>query len=58
MDIEQLLGDEADSLLNHTATAFPSDWLTLPGGDFIDRVLSDTDRSPTCLLYTSDAADE
>jgi class I fructose-bisphosphate aldolase len=49
MDIEQLLGDEADSLLNHTATAFPSDWLTLPGGDFIDRVLSDTDRSPTVL---------
>ena len=49
MDLEQLLGDEADSLLNHTATAFPSEWLTHPGGDFIDRVLSQSDRSPTVL---------
>ena len=49
MSLEQLLGDEADSLLNHTATAFPSDLLTLPGPDVIDDVFRDSDRSPTVL---------
>jgi len=49
MDIEQLLGAEADSLLNHKATAFPAERLILPGPDFIDRVLSHSDRSPTVL---------
>jgi class I fructose-bisphosphate aldolase len=49
MDVAQLLGSEADSLLNHKATAFPSEGLVLPGPDFIDRVLSITDRTPTVL---------
>ncbi len=31
MNLEQLLGDEADSLLNHEAKAFPSEHLILPG---------------------------
>ena len=46
MDLEQLLGDEADSLLNYTATAFPSDWLTLPGPTYLDDVMSISDRPP------------
>ena len=49
MDIVSLLGAEADSLLSHRATAFPKEWLTLPGPDFLDRVLLASDRSPTTL---------
>ena len=49
MDLTQLLGDEADSLLNHKATAFPSELLTQPGPDYLDRVLSWSDRSPAVL---------
>ncbi len=49
MDIVSLLGDEAESLLSHRATAFPKEWLTLPGPDFMDRVLLAGDRTPTTL---------
>ena len=49
MDLEHLLGNEADSLLNHKATAFPSDWLTLPGPTYLDDVMSISDRSPSVL---------
>ena len=45
-DIASLLGDEAESLLGHTAKAIPRDELSLPGPDYIDRVFVDTDRSP------------
>jgi class I fructose-bisphosphate aldolase len=48
-DVKELLGDEADSLLNHEAKAFPSERLTLPGPDFIDRVLIASDR-PIAVL--------
>ena len=49
MDLEQLLGDEADSLLNHTATAFPAARLTHPGPGFLDEVFATSDRSPSVL---------
>jgi class I fructose-bisphosphate aldolase len=49
MNLEQLLGDEAASLLTHRATAFPSEHLILPGPDFLDRIFIDSDRSPTVL---------
>ncbi len=42
--IQELLGDEADSLLEHKATAIRSDQLYLPGPDFVDRVWLDSDR--------------
>ena len=42
--IRQLLGDEADSLLNHQAKV-SKEMLHLPGGDFVERVFNDTDRS-------------
>jgi len=48
-NLYDLLGDETDSLLGHTAKAFPSDGLVLPGPDYIDRVFSQSDRSPTVL---------
>ncbi len=47
MTLEQLLGDEADSLLDHTAKAFPSHLLTLPGPGVVEEVFRDSDRSST-----------
>ncbi len=49
MTIEQLLGDEADSLLNYTAKAFPAELLNLPGPDHLDNIFVDSDRSATVL---------
>jgi fructose-bisphosphate aldolase, class I len=45
VDIQSLLGDEADSLLNHESKGIPRDDLNLPGPDYIDRVFSQTERS-------------
>ena len=41
--IRALLGAEADSLLHHTP-AISADLLHLPGSDFVERVLTHTDR--------------
>jgi class I fructose-bisphosphate aldolase len=49
MDIAALLGDEAKSLLEHRATAFPKELLTLPGPSFLDDVFAWSDRSSTVL---------
>jgi class I fructose-bisphosphate aldolase len=49
MDIASLLGDEASSLLDHQATAFPKELLTLPGPDYINDVFTLSDRTPTVL---------
>ena len=49
MDIQSLLGDEADSLLSHESKGVPKEDLVLPGPDYIDRVLSLSDRSPQVL---------
>jgi class I fructose-bisphosphate aldolase len=49
VDLHSLLGDETDSLLGHESKAIPAQDLVLPGPDFIDRVLLETDRSPTVL---------
>ena len=49
MDIAALLGDDASLLLDHTATAFPKEWLTVPGPDFLQDVFTQSDRTPTVL---------
>jgi class I fructose-bisphosphate aldolase len=49
VDIRSLLGDEADSLLNHESKGIPADDLILPGPDYIDRVFVQSDRSPQVL---------
>jgi fructose-bisphosphate aldolase, class I len=49
MDLEALLGDEAESLLNHVSKGIPKDDLALPGPDFIDRVLVSSDRPVNVL---------
>src|SRR5437588_12424674 len=47
--IEELLGDEARSLLDHKSQAIPKEQMHLPGPDFIDRVVAQSDRSPRVL---------
>jgi class I fructose-bisphosphate aldolase len=49
VDIQALLGDEAEHLLSHVAKGIPKDDLTLPGPDFVDRVFAGTDRSPQVM---------
>ena len=49
MDIHQLLGKEADSLLGHTCNGIPKDFLMLPGPDYVDRVMVQSDRSIAVL---------
>lgn len=48
-NIIELLGNEAESLLNYQSKTIPKDQLHLPGPDFVDRVMSHTDRSPRVL---------
>jgi class I fructose-bisphosphate aldolase len=47
--IEELLGDSARTLLDHQSHTILKDQLQLPGPDFIDRVVSLSDRSPAVL---------
>jgi len=44
-----LLGNEAEKLLRHKCTCIDKSMLTLPGPDFVDRVMAATDR-PTPVL--------
>jgi class I fructose-bisphosphate aldolase len=46
---EEILGDEAEYLLDHESDTISRDQLHLPGPDFIDRVWLDSDRSPRVL---------
>jgi len=47
--IEEILGSEAEDLLGHKCETVPKDQLHLPGPDFVDRVVAQTDR-PTRVL--------
>jgi fructose-bisphosphate aldolase, class I len=48
-DIVKALGDDAKNLLNHVCHGIPKETLHLPGPDFIDRVMSHTDRRSSVL---------
>ena len=48
-DIASLLGPDAQSLLGYESKTIGKSKLHLPGPDFIDRVFSQTDRSPVVL---------
>jgi fructose-bisphosphate aldolase, class I len=48
-EIRSLLGDELDALLSYQAKGFDKASLYLPGPDYIDRVFTQTDRTPTVL---------
>jgi len=47
--ITKLIGDEADSLLNHKCNTMSKDQLHLPGPDYVGRVMSISDRKPTVM---------
>ena len=47
--IEELLGDEAESLLSYQASGIDAAQIVAPGPDFIDRVVVQTDRTPPVL---------
>jgi class I fructose-bisphosphate aldolase len=47
--IVDLLGADADKLLNYKAKGFPAEALHLPGPDFVDRILASSDRPPQVL---------
>jgi class I fructose-bisphosphate aldolase len=48
-DIISALGDEAEELLSYECKTVPKEDLYLPGADFVDRVVTETDRPPTVL---------
>lgn len=47
--ISSLLGDQADSLLNHQCKTISKDLIHTPGPDFIDRVFAQSNRTPQVL---------
>src|SRR4051794_30370312 len=47
--ILDLLGRDADNLLNYKAKGFPAERLHLPGPDFVERILAISDRSPQVM---------
>jgi len=48
-EIKNLLGREADDLLNHTCTGIPKEMIHLPGPDFIENVIEHSDRNNLML---------
>jgi class I fructose-bisphosphate aldolase len=47
--IQEVLGDEAESLLAHVCRTVPKESLHLPGPDFVERCLAFSDRKPAVL---------
>lgn len=47
--IQEILGADAEGLLGHVSKTISKDVLHLPGGDFVDRVVSQSDRNPSVL---------
>ena len=47
--ITELLGDQADDLLGFSNPRIARDLLHLPGPDYVERVLRDTDRNAAVL---------
>ena len=48
-NIQSLLGSDADALLGFDSPKIPKSSLHLPGPDYIDRVFSQTNRSPVVM---------
>ena len=47
--IQEHLGAEAETLLSHVSKTIPKEDIHLPGGDFVDRVWMQSDRTPAVL---------
>ncbi len=50
----EILGNEADGLLTHECKTIDKSMLHLPGGDFVDRIFAQTNRSPQVLRSLQD----
>jgi len=48
-NIEKILGKEANYLLDHKCNTVKKEHLHLPGPDFVDRVMTSSDRNPVVL---------
>ena len=48
-NIQALLGDEAENLLTYQCRTIPTQQLHLPSPDYIDRIVSNKNRSPAVL---------
>ncbi len=48
-NIENILGKEANYLLDHKCSTVKKEHLHLPGPDFVDRVMTTSDRNPVVL---------
>ena len=47
--LQELLGGDADTLLNHISRTISKEKIHLPGPDFVDRITAQTDRNPRVL---------
>ena len=47
--VADILGNEAEALLNYKARGFARDQLHLPGPNFVDQIVAHTDRRPPVL---------
>jgi class I fructose-bisphosphate aldolase len=47
--IKELIGTENETLLTHECKTIPKENLHVPGPDFIDRVVKDSDRNPNVM---------
>jgi len=56
-NINELLGEEAQSLLTHTCNGIPKTDLNIPGHDYIDRVVAKKNRKPSVLRNLSSMYD-
>ena len=50
IDLEELLGTEAEALLSYRSPTGLADLLTAPGPDYVDRMLIPSDRPPRVLV--------
>lgn len=49
INIEEMLGGDAKSLLDHHCKTIPKESLHLPGPDFVDRIFTLSDRPPAAV---------
>ncbi len=49
VNVKELLGAQADTLLNHTCKTISKDLIHVPGSDFVDRIFMQTNRNPQVL---------
>ncbi|RRQ20856.1 class I fructose-bisphosphate aldolase [Thiohalobacter thiocyanaticus] len=48
-NIQDILADEAESLLSYRCSGIPRERLHVPGPDFVDRIVSQSDRNPRVM---------